>query len=239
MLRLSDSRNFGRTLTGLLLIAAPVLLLLGDIVQPATDSGNKATELSRVAAHKSAYIIGGLLFFLGGVLLIGAAIGLIHMFRGRRVTLGQVAGALMVLAGAATVGFYAFTTVEYEMVNQPGLDRAQMAQLLDKAQSAASGIPVIVLFALGVVVGLVILGIAGWRTGIVPRWVAALTVIAGPLVFATSDKVGGIVSSVVVLVVLGSLGLVALRMSDEEWASSVPERRESDAPRAPIAEAAT
>jgi uncharacterized protein DUF4386 len=237
MLRISDARNFGRTLTGLLLIAAPVLILLGGIVQPDADSSNKVTELSKIAAHKGAYLTGALLFFLGGVLLIGGAIGLIHMFRGRRVTLGQVAGALLALGGTAMVGFYAFTSVEYEAATQAGLDRAQMALLVDKAQNAASGAPILVLFALGVVIGFIVLGVAAWRTRVVPRWMAALTVIAGPVVFASNGKAGGIVSSAVVLVVLGSLGLAALRMSDEEWGSTTLESTATDVPRTPVAEA--
>jgi hypothetical protein len=51
MLRLSDGRNFGRTLTGLCLIAAPVLLLIAAIVSPDVDDDNKAKELANIAAH--------------------------------------------------------------------------------------------------------------------------------------------------------------------------------------------
>ena len=62
MLRFSDARNFGRTLTGLALIVGPLIMLVGGIISPNTDNDNKLKELNSVAAHKSAYIIGSVLF---------------------------------------------------------------------------------------------------------------------------------------------------------------------------------
>jgi hypothetical protein len=219
-----DSRALGRTLTGLLLIAAPTLFLLGAIVTPDSDRDNKVTELTRIAAHKSTYLLGGLLFLLGGVALIGAGVGLTHLFAGHR--LGQVAGVLFTLGGAATVGFYAFTTVEYEMVNQSGLDRAQMARLVDKASNAGSGLPIVVVFLLGVVIGAIVLAIAVWRSRLAPRWVALVLAVSGPLSFAANGKAFGIVSTVVVLMGFGSLGLHTLRMPrarDPEKMASSPQ----------------
>jgi hypothetical protein len=106
---------------------------------------------------------------------IGASVGIIHMFRGRRVGLGQVAGALMILGSAVGFGWYAFGVAEYEMVNHSGLDRAALATFLDKAEdSTATILPFIVLFLLGMVVALILLGIAAWRRRLVPVWSAVL-----------------------------------------------------------------
>ena len=112
MLRFSDARNFGRTLTGLALIVGPVLMLVSGIIGPDTDNDNKLKELNSVAAHKSAYIWSSVLFLLGALVLLAASVGIIHLFRGRRVTLGQIAGSLLLLGSAATTAFYAFTIVE-------------------------------------------------------------------------------------------------------------------------------
>jgi cytochrome b561 len=93
LLKFSDARNFGRTVTGLLLISAPALLVIGSIVAPDTDHKNKLRELSAIAAHKGTYVVSGVIFLLGTLLMVFAGAGLIRMFRGRRgVTLGQVAG---------------------------------------------------------------------------------------------------------------------------------------------------
>jgi Domain of unknown function (DUF4386) len=235
MLRLSDGRNFGRTLTGLCLIAAPVLLLIAAIVSPDVDDDNKAKELANIAAHKGSYLTGNLLWLLAAIVLIGASVGIIHLFRGRKVGLGQVAGSLMIMAGAVSFGWYAFAIVEYEMVNHSGIDRAAMANFLDKAgDSTGTIIPFIVLFLLGVVVGLVLLGVAAWRRRMVPAWSAALIAVAGVVAFFGESKGVEIMDFVILIAGLGPLGLATLRMSDEEWDSP----REPAAPAVPVEPAA-
>ena len=52
MLKFSDARNFGRTFTGLALIAGPLVFLIAQIVSPDVDNDNKLTELNDIAAHK-------------------------------------------------------------------------------------------------------------------------------------------------------------------------------------------
>jgi hypothetical protein len=235
LLRFSDARNFGRTATGLALIGGPLLFLIASIVSPDTDHKNKLRELAAVSAHKGTYLLSLYIWLLGTILLMGAAVGLIRMFRGRGgVALGQVAGVLLLFGTAVFFAFFAFGTVEYEMVNHKGIDRGAMATLLHKADNASSGLPLFVLFLAGVVLGVILLGIAAWRTRIVPRWAAVLIGLSGPLGFFSNGKVGSIVSGAILLVALGSLGWRALTMSDEEWDS--PTERftpPAEAPKAP------
>src|SRR3954447_21575996 len=131
MLRFSDARNFGRTLTGLALIAGPLVMLVASIVTPHTDNDNKLKELNSVAAHKSSYLYGSVLFLPGTLILLAASVGIIHLFRNRRVTLGQIAGSLLLVGTAVTTAFYAFAILEYEMVNHSGLNRAELAKYLN------------------------------------------------------------------------------------------------------------
>lgn len=220
MLKLSDGRNFGRTATGLALIAGPLLVLISSIVSPETDHSNKLKELAAVSAHKGPYLLSGVIFLISALFLMLGAVGLIKMFRGPRgVTLGQVAGVFLLFGSAVSFGWYGLGAVEYEMVNQKGIDRGAMAQLLHKADNASSLLPLIIIFLLGIVLGLILLGIAAWRTGVVPRGLAALLILEGPISFFANGKVGSIVSGVILLVALGSLGRRALSMSDEEWDS--------------------
>jgi hypothetical protein len=115
------------------------------------------------------------------------------------------------------VGFYAFTTVEYEMVNQTGLDRAQMAKLVDKADGATSSVPIIILFPVGVVLGLVLLAVATWRSNRLPTWAAPVLAATAILGFLQNSKGLGIVTFVLLLVGLGAIASKLLGMSDEEW----------------------
>jgi glucan phosphoethanolaminetransferase (alkaline phosphatase superfamily) len=109
--------------------------------------------------------------------------------------------------------------MEYEMVHAKGVNTAALAQFLHKADNAGVIIPFIVLFAIGAVLGVILLGIASWRTRVVPIWAAVVIIIAGPVNFIGQSHVANIISNVVLLVALGSLGVAALRMSDEEWES--------------------
>jgi MFS family permease len=221
MLKLSDGRNFARTFTGLALIAGPLLLLIAQLVGPDTDHGgsvqDKLKELSDVASSKGAYLTSGILFLLAGLVLAAGAVGLIHYFRGRKVTLGQIASAMVAMGAAASMVFYGYGSVEYEMVNHSNLNRDQMAQLLHATSMPASGAPVFLMFVIGVVLGLILLGIACWRTRVVPVWASLLIAAAGILAFFGPGKAVSIASFVVLTAGLGTLGLTVLRSSDESW----------------------
>jgi hypothetical protein len=220
VLRFSDARNFGRTLTGLCLIGGPLLFLIGGIISPDTDHDNKLRELAAVAAHKGAYLANAYFFLAGAVLLIIASIGLIRFFRGPRgVTLGQVAGGFLVLGSAVVFAFFAFTVSEYEMVNQKGLNTPALAQYLDKAEDSNVALPLFLLFLVGVILGLILLGIAAYRTRVVPVWAAVVIVASGVLTFFSESGAGEIIANAVLLIGFGVLAMRILGMSDEEWDS--------------------
>jgi hypothetical protein len=220
VLRLSDARNFGRTLTGLALIAGPLFLLIAQVLVPGEETDG-AARLARIAENKAVYAVSAVLFLLGSLFLLAASVGLIRLFRASRVTLGQLAGALLLIGSAATVAFYTFGAVEYQMATQADINRAEAAKLLD-GQEPALAIPILVLFVLGIVLGLILLAVAAWRTGILPLPGAAILAAAGILDFFAEGGVIGIVAFAVTLIGLGWLGLVVLRISDEEWARESP-----------------
>jgi hypothetical protein len=218
MLRLSDARNFGRTLTGLCLIGAPLALLAAAIIGPEyVDNDNKLAELQSIAVHHRRFALAIVLFFAAAVLIILAGIGLVRLFRGVRVTLGQTAGALLTLGGAATFGFYANSAIEYEMTRHD-LNRVQMAKLADQFQDSAALAPVWVLFLIGIVLGTILLAIAAYRRGLIPIW-AAVAIVASSVLgfFGDESKPAEIAGFAVLLVGFGALGLAVLRMSDDEW----------------------
>jgi hypothetical protein len=234
MLRFSDARNFGRTLTGLALIAGPALMLVASIVTPNTDNDNKLKELNSVAAHKSAYLWGNVLFLLGTLILLAASVGIIHLFRNRRVTLGQIAGGLLLVGTAVTTAFYAFSIVEYEMVNQPGLNRVELAKYLHEANNTASALPLFILFIVGIVIGLILLAIAAWRGKLIPIWAAILIFLGGLIAFfGGQDQASSIINGVLLLIPFVMLARAVLSMSDEEW--DAPRGRPSE----PVAPPAT
>jgi hypothetical protein len=218
MLRLSDSRNFSRTLTGLCLIGGPLALLAAAVIGPDyVDNDNKLAELQSIAVHHRRYVVAILLFFVAGLLIILAGIGLIRLFRSARVTLGQVAGALLVLGAGATMGFYSESAIEYEMTRH-GFSRVQMAKLADQFQESGALAPIWILFLIGTVIGTILLAIAAFKRGLLPIWAAVALVVANVFGFLGDEsKPFEIAGFAVLLLGLGMLGLRVLGMSDDEW----------------------
>src|SRR4051794_23521490 len=124
----------------------------------------------------------------------------------------------------------------YEMVNVQGLDQPTMARFLDKAQDSSVFLPLMILFIVGLIIGLILLGVAALRTRVVPVWAAVLLILAGPLLFFSNGGVMGVVASLIAIGGLGSLGLAALQMSDDEWDAPL-ERRLRPAPDTTVAPA--
>ena len=230
MLRFSDARNFGRTATGLLLIVGPLLLILGNVVGPNTPDGNsvkdKLKELAIVQHHKGSYVAGNLIFVLAGICLLFAAFGLVKYFKGPRgVTLGQVAGVLLALGSITIMGWYALGTVEYSMVQHhseailnTGQTRLLYATFIHATGNGGPMALLFVLFLVGVVLGQILLGIAAIRTRVVPLWAGILLIVSAVATFFGGDTTAGqIISGVITVAALGTLGWRALQMSDEEW----------------------
>ena len=220
MLRFSDARNFGRTLTGLLLIAAPALLLISSIIDPSTDHSDKVKELNAVAAHKGAYLLSGVLFLVGGLLIVAMGIGIMRLFRGPRgVTLGQVSGALLALGGMVTIGWYALGVAEYEMVNHTGLDRHALATYLHKADNASPMLPLFLMFMIGIVLGTILLAVANWRVRLAPVWASIAIVVGGVAGAFVNGKAASVATFAILMLGLAAIAARVLSMSDEEWDS--------------------
>jgi hypothetical protein len=217
MLRLSDERNFARTLAGLSLIVAPLLLLLATLIGPDL-SGDADERLAEIADNEGRYVASGYLFLLAAWVFVPGLIGLWRLFRGPRVALGQVGAGLVLLGVITTIAFFGFGAYEYEAA-QPDLDPAQMAQLADSVDDSGVTTPLfIITFVLGIGIGSLIVAWSLWRRQVVPPWAPA-AIVAGTVLGAFSeDSVAlGAIGFAFLLVGFGSVGLKLLSMSDEEW----------------------
>ena len=218
MLKLSDSRNFSRTLAGIGLIVGPALFLLSNIVSPAWDD-DTAKYLQEVADDKGLYLASSVLFMVGALFLIVGSLGIIKLMRrGRKVTLGQVAGFLLAFGLIVTSAWYAISIIEIEMVDSAA-DRAQMVALSERAEESTGAVILFVpFFFLGIVLGNILLAVATWRTRVIPRWAAAallVSILVG--FFGSEGQAGGIISFALLAVGLTPLGLKILSLSDDQW----------------------
>ena len=220
MLKIWDPTNFRRTLGGLCLILAPILFAVAEITYPASD-GNGAAQLD-IAARNHDVMLADIYFGIASaILFIPAVFALLHVTRRRGVVLGHVA-AILTVAGVclAHLALGGLQLMLWAMAGD-GADSQVMASFIDKTQQNPAGLPLVLgheLFAFGMIV----FGIAVWRSGFGYRW-------AGPAIAlgVVIDIVGGtiglpdplisIVSDAIFVTGLAAVGLKVLLTPDSAW----------------------
>jgi hypothetical protein len=216
MLKLSDSRNFGRTFAGIALIAASVLFLLSTAIDPAWADDTEE-YLNEVAADKGLYLLAGILNLIAALLLIPGLVGVIHLLRCRRVTLGQIGAALVMIGAVAIASTYVISAIEVIGTGDE-FDRAEVVRLLDDAEESGEAAPIFVMFLLGLVLGSILLAIGLWRQKAVPIWVPILLVLSSVAGFVGGDsQTASLVSGAILAAALIAIGLKILSVSEDDW----------------------
>lgn len=219
------SLSSARKVLASFLVVPPVLWAISSLVGPDTGNGSSVhdqlKDLNKIAAHKSAFVVSNIMFLVAAMLFLIATYGIVHVYRGRKVGVGQVAGGLIAIAMAVFFMFYGFGITNYEMVKHaqfrtPGT-QLLFAQLNHFGQSSGPGAIVFIAAILGLVLGPILLGIAMIRRRNVPLWAGILVIATGPIGFVVNGKAANTVFQVVLLVALAPLALLIWRMSDEEW----------------------
>jgi Domain of unknown function (DUF4386) len=222
MLKIWHASNFRRTVAGLALIAAPLLLTITDATFPSGNPGpDPAAQLAFMAQHHDAMLLSGLLFLLFPIPFIPAILGLMHLLRERGVVLGHIGGAFALLGVLASAAAGAVRLVPLAMTG-PGLDQTAMAALFGQMLRDPMFAPIFLL-TMGFHLGLILLGLGVWRAGIQPRWAGPCIVLAlvGYLVLSTVIGEGalpvGVLAGVLLTVGMGALGWRLLTASDAFW----------------------
>lgn len=207
------------------LLIPPVLWFASNLIGPDTGDGSSTKDqlktLGKISQHKSAFVAASIMFLVGAIVFIIATYGIVHVYRGRKVGVGQVGAGLIAIGMAVFFAFYAFGTVQYEMINHAQFKTAQnqllFAQLLHFGQQNGPGAVLFLAFLLGLVLGPILLGIAMIRRRNVPVWAGVLTILTGPVGFFANGAVASAVVQVVLFAAFAPLALLIWRMSDEEW----------------------
>jgi hypothetical protein len=234
MSTLSDPARFNRTVLGGSMIGAALTMLGASLVWPAIKS-DEAAQLAVIAQHPARYYLCTILILASSMLLVPAIIGLMRMSAERSPRLTNIGGTLSILGALIAVGDSASQLVIWQMAAR-GADRAQMAALLHRFDNVAGSSIVFSIGGLSIVIGMVLLSIALYRSQTVPAW-AAGGVLAGTVLNIVGFMAGSvgilIVSSVVLLVSLGWIGLRLLSGDPDEAEVRVPRPWASRSQRAP------
>jgi hypothetical protein len=176
------------------MVAAPILLLAATAAVPAAvgerhgaDRAKALHVLMRAAPDRSSIPLAVVLLGLGLGLLTPAAIGLTALAGGRRLA---VAGATLVTVGAPMgAATNAVTGLTIYRLTDPGLSRNTAADVL-AYNSGAAGLTIFALYLL-LLLGMILLGIALWRSRALTWWQAALVGPGAVLGFAGPEGPAG------------------------------------------------
>jgi Domain of unknown function (DUF4386) len=218
VLKISNAAHFRRVLAGLCLVAAPVLFAVAEVATP-QPSGSAAAQLASFAQHRNLLLIGVLCGLASTMLFVPALFGLLHRIRSQGVVYAHIAGALIIyglVTNAASFGI----NVMFWVMTKPGMNRGPMVSLLNGLAhgSAALGAPVLAghyLFA----VGMVLLGVAVWRSRLAPHWAGILVALwpVTDVALSSAGDIGSLVSDAVGIVGFAALGWRMLAAPDVSW----------------------
>jgi len=225
MLKIWDATNFRRTLGGLCLILAPVLFAVAEITYP-NSSGNGAEQLDAAARNHNVMLADIYFGMASAILFMPAIYALLHVLRKRGVVLGHIA-AILTVAGVclAHLALGGLQLMLWAMAG-PDANRQAMASFIDKTQQNPVALPLVLghdLFALGII----IFGIAIWRSGFGYRWAGpaiaigvVLDIVGGTI--GLPDMLMAILSDGIFVTGLAAVGQKVLLTTDAEW-EALPE----------------
>jgi hypothetical protein len=220
-----DTANFRRTLAGICLIIQPLINLIAVAITP-RRSTNTSELLTIISAHPTTFLIGNLLDLLWLFLLIPAVLGLVHLLRSGGALLGHIGGGFA-LAGA--VGFAAYRGVNLAQlqVAESGLNQGQV--LAAFGQESLGTTVVILISAIGFLIGYFLLAVGLWRTRAAPRGASGLIVaflVVDIVGLAASGGNKGVILVALILLLVGQgwIGVKVLSMSDAQWRAEVGTR---------------
>jgi hypothetical protein len=198
---------------GVLLVAAAPTLLAAELIRSDHSQERYAAQLADVSAHRAPELVSAILFLVGGVLLVLAAIGLSRISTaGRGGRLVQVGSALIAVGGLWMVaGRGMFEAIIYALA---AADTATSARALDQIGNSA-GTAIFIPFLLALLAAPIVLSLGLGRMGITSRWLSAVW-FAGLLVFLATEtsKLGNLVGFGTMMGVLTAIGLAVAATAD-------------------------
>jgi hypothetical protein len=216
-MHLSDAHHFRKIVAGACMVVAPIVLLVGMVIHPASDM-DEATQVATIADNLDAWYVAHLLALVSIALMVPAVLGLMHMLREREVAFGHVGGGLAMLGLLAFAGIVGMELAMWQMV--AGGSTREAVALLERLNSTAGILIPFAFVSFGFALGLACLAAGLYRARAVQSWMAISTA-AGAILFGfaigTAMNWLAIVAAAFLVVGLGAIGRMVLRETDEAW----------------------
>ena len=227
----ADRAGLYRRATAAALVAAPLLLVVDNLLHPEefrTNDGNEARQLAEIAKHFERWQIAHTFGFFALILYVAAVLGLAY-FVGRRLpSLGLWGGVLgvaglMGLASVIALDGFTWGTLG-EVYGRAGTDHATLEKALSEVQNSSWSLPFYIV-PVAWIAGMIMLAVGLARTRAVPLWTAVLLIVATLMAGTETMIVNNayFIAGAVALLLAGIAVAVPLaRMSDEEFAGAAP-----------------
>jgi hypothetical protein len=201
------------------MIASPALVVVSQIIHP-REFSDEAKWLAEISSNTGRQYRAHLLGLLALALAIPALLGAMHMLNARRPAFGHVGAGLALFGVVSLAAVVGTEFVVWQAAKAPATDTAAMTALIGRIIDSP-GMIVLYLLALAFPLGVLVLGIGLYLARAAAAWEAALVAIpfAVGIVseIAYGPRIIPIVTSILFLIGLGSIGRRVLTESDEEW----------------------
>jgi hypothetical protein len=213
----SRSERLLKTICGSCLIAAPVLLLVGGLLNP-KDSTDPARQYEIISSSADGWDVNWIIT-ASMLSMVGAVLGLAHLLHEQRPAEGILGGAVA-LTGVLAL----FVVAGAERVLIPELGPSSGAGSAARPERilefGATRWTLLLVAVLLLPVGLVAMGYGLYRAQVVPTW-AAGALCLGALLFAASlPTESALVSAIglaAMVVGMAPIGWEVLGETDEQW----------------------
>lgn len=179
----TGGRSLARRLAAALIPIGPAAVAVLRYVLPYNTTDDSTTIVEKVLAEPGRQSLVLWLIFVAILTLVPGALWVGRLSRPGAPRLTAVA-LLLLVPGYLALPWLAATDLVVWLGAETGLDPATLISQLDTVHptSTLAG----VLFVAGHVTGTVLLGLAMWVSGAVPRWAALLTIVSQPLHFVAA-----------------------------------------------------
>lgn len=204
-----------RTIAAVCLMLGPVAFAIAEFASPEADATDPAAMLPAYAAHASGVTTSIVASLASAFLLLAGLSVLVANRRIRSRALVPTGMALVLWSMLANTLLLGVNAVFLAM-SDPALDGSAMAAAVSRTTAS----PIAPLALTGhyvLVLGLLVLGIAFWRSGVGPRWAAVAIASCGVVdavggaLGPSGELVGGIVSNALFIAGFAAQGWFLLR----------------------------
>lgn len=179
----TDLRAASRMLAALLIPVGPLAVAVLRYVLPYATTDDPGTVAQDVLDHQGVQSAVVWLGLVAVLTLVPAVLALARLTR-RGAPRLTMAAVLLAVPGYLSLGWLVGGDLLLWTGAKAGLDAATLTSMVEVGHPTSTVAAVI--FVLGHVFGTIMLGVAMWASGTVPRWAAVLTIVSQPLHFVAA-----------------------------------------------------